>query len=235
VDVEHALDPNWATTLGVDVDNLLVSQPDYGEQALSITETLIETRALDVIVVDSVAALIPKAELDGEIGDAVVGLQARLMSQAMRKFTGIVARSNGVVIFINQIREKIGVTWGSPETTAGGRALKFYASVRLDVRRIGGVKKGEEIIGNKVKVKAAKNKVAAPFREAEVELLFDRGFNAQGSVFDAAVESKIIDKKGAWFSYKGQQIGQGRDNSIEYMVTNDLMGQVLEELRKDDA
>jgi len=231
VDVEHALSPDWATKNGCNMKDLLVSQPDYGEQALQVTEMLVTSGAFPIIVVDSVAALIPKAELDGEIGDAHVGLQARLMSQAMRKLTGVVSKTNTLLIFINQIREKIGVTWGSPETTAGGRALKFYASVRLDVRRIGMYKIGETVVGNKTKIKCAKNKVSPPFREAEVNLLFDQGFDCDGSLVDAAISAKIVEKAGSWFSYKGDRIGQGRDNAIASLREAGLLGQILTEVR----
>jgi recombination protein RecA len=234
-DAEHALDPKWAGILGVNVDELLVSQPDYGEQALDIVQILLESKAFDVIVVDSVAALVPKTELDGDIGDAHVGLQARMMSQAMRKLTGLVSKSNTVLIFINQIREKIGVTWGSPETTSGGRALKFAASVRLDVRRIGAVKDGEAIVGNKVKIKAAKNKVSAPFREAEVELLFERGFDGDGSLFDVGLAGGFVEKSGSWYSYKGDRIAQGRLNAIQFMREHDMFPKLLEEVRVQET
>jgi recombination protein RecA len=230
IDVEHALDPTWAGKNGVIVPELLVSQPDYGEQALDVTARLLESMAFDVIVVDSVAALIPKRELEGDFGDSHVGLQARLMSQAMRKLTAIVSRSNCVLIFINQIREKIGVQFGSPETTTGGRALRFYSSLRLDVRRIKQVKVGEENIGNVVKIRAAKNKVSSPFREAEVDLLFDRGFDAEGSLFDAAVAAKIVEKSGSWYAYAGERLGQGKCNAIEAMRphSEDILKKVLE-------
>lgn len=227
IDIEHALDPAWMKKSGVEVDDLFVSQPDYGEQALDITGKLLESKAFDVIVVDSVAALVPKAELEGDFGDSHMGLQARLMSQAMRKMNG--SLGNCALIFINQIRDKIGVMFGSPETTTGGRALKFYASLRLDVRRIAQVKLGEANVGNKVKIKAAKNKISPPFREAEVELLFDKGFDAEGSLFDAAVRAGIVDKSGAWFSYKGDRLGQGRTNSIAALT--DLMVDIRKELR----
>jgi len=235
VDVEHALSPDWATKNGCNMQDLLVSQPDYGEQALQVVEKLVESGAFPVVVVDSVAALIPRAELDGEIGDAHVGLQARLMSQACRKLTGIVSKTNTVLVFINQIREKIGVTWGSPETTAGGRALKFYASVRLDVRRVGQYKIGDTIVGNKTKIKAAKNKVAAPFRETEINLLFDQGFDCDGSLVDAAIRAKVVEKSGSWFSYKGERIGQGRENAIESLRSAGLLGKILTELRAEAA
>lgn len=232
VDAEHALDPNWANTIGVDVDKMLVSQPDHGEQALEITHSLIKSGAFDVIVVDSVAALVPKSELDGEIGDSHMGLQARMMGQTMRKFTADIHTSGAVVIFINQIREKIGVMFGSPETTTGGRALKFYASIRLDVRRKAGVKLGDVATGNLVKFKAAKNKMAPPFREAEVELLFDRGFDTVGSLLDAAVESKVVEKSGSWFSYAGERLGQGRIQAVDVITTGKLYDKILKQVRE---
>jgi len=212
VDAEHALDPGYAKKLGVDVDNLLVSQPDYGEQALEITEALVRSGAIDVLVVDSVAALVPKAELDGEMGDSHVGLQARLMSQALRKLTGTVSKSRTSLIFINQIREKIGVMFGNPETTTGGRALKFYSSVRIDIRRIAAVKEGDVVTGSRTKVKIVKNKVAAPFREAEFDILYGEGISREGDVLDIAVLHNIVEKSGAWYSYDGERIGQGREN-----------------------
>jgi recombination protein RecA len=220
VDAEHALDPGYAKKLGVDVDNLLVSQPDSGEQALEITEALVRSGAIDVLVVDSVAALVPKAELDGEMGDSHVGLQARLMSQALRKLTGTVAKSRTALIFINQIREKIGVMFGNPETTTGGRALKFYSSVRADIRRIAALKDGDRIIGNRTKVKVVKNKVAAPFREAEFDILYGEGISREGDVLDLAVANNLVDKSGAWYSYKGERIGQGRENVRSYLKQN---------------
>ncbi len=212
VDAEHALDPQYAKKLGVDVDNLLVSQPDYGEQALEITEALVRSGAIDVLVVDSVAALVPKAELDGEMGDSHMGLQARLMSQALRKLTGTVSKSRTSLIFINQIREKIGVMFGNPETTTGGRALKFYSSVRIDIRRIAAVKEGDVVVGSRTKVKVVKNKVAAPFREAEFDILYGEGISREGDVLDLAVTQNIVEKSGAWYSYAGERIGQGREN-----------------------
>jgi recombination protein RecA len=212
VDAEHALDPVYARKLGVDTDNLLISQPDYGEQALEITEALVRSGAIDVLVVDSVAALVPKAELDGEMGDSHVGLQARLMSQALRKLTGTVSKSRTSLIFINQIREKIGVMFGNPETTTGGRALKFYASVRVDIRRIAAVKEGDVVTGSRTKVKIVKNKVAAPFREAEFDILYGEGISREGDVLDLAVLHNIVEKSGAWYSYDGERIGQGREN-----------------------
>jgi recombination protein RecA len=217
VDVEHALDPGYARKLGVDVDNLLVSQPDYAEQALEITSVLISSGSIDVLVVDSVAALVPKAELDGEMGDTFVGIQARLMSQAMRKLTGIVSKSNTCLIFINQIREKIGVMFGSPETTSGGRALKFYASVRTDIRRIAAIKDGETVVGNRTKVKVVKNKVAPPFREAEFDILYGEGISREGDLIDLSVAQNVIEKSGSWYSYKGERIGQGRDNARQFL------------------
>jgi recombination protein RecA len=212
VDAEHALDPVYARKLGVDTDNLLISQPDYGEQALEITEALVRSGAIDVLVVDSVAALVPKAELDGEMGDSHVGLQARLMSQALRKLTGTVSKSRTSLIFINQIREKIGVMFGNPETTTGGRALKFYSSVRVDIRRIAAVKEGDVVVGSRTKVKIVKNKVAAPFREAEFDILYGEGISREGDVLDLAVLHNIVEKSGAWYSYDGDRIGQGREN-----------------------
>lgn len=220
IDVEHALDPVYARKLGVDVDNLLVSQPDYAEQALEITSVLISSNSIDVLVVDSVAALVPKAELDGEMGDAFVGIQARLMSQAMRKLTGIVSKSNTCLIFINQIREKIGVMFGSPETTSGGRALKFYSSVRADIRRIAAIKDGEQVIGNRTKVKIVKNKVAPPFREAEFDILYGEGVSREGDLIDLAVAQNIIEKSGSWYSYKTERIGQGRENARTFLRDN---------------
>jgi recombination protein RecA len=212
VDAEHALDPVYARKLGVDTDNLLISQPDFGEQALEITEALVRSGAIDVLVVDSVAALVPKAELDGEMGDSHVGLQARLMSQALRKLTGTVSKSRTSLIFINQIREKIGVMFGNPETTTGGRALKFYSSVRIDIRRIAAVKEGDVVTGSRTKVKIVKNKVAAPFREAEFDILYGEGISREGDVLDLAVLHNIVEKSGAWYSYDGERIGQGREN-----------------------
>ncbi|MBM3724549.1 MAG: recombinase RecA [Acidobacteria bacterium] len=228
IDVEHALDPVYARRLGVDVDNLLVSQPDFAEQALEITSALISSSAVDVLVVDSVAALVPKAELDGEMGDSFVGVQARLMSQAMRKLTGIVSRSNTCLIFINQIREKIGVMFGSPETTTGGRALKFYSSVRADIRRIGAIKEGDEVTGNRTKVKIVKNKCAPPFREAEFDILYGEGISLEGDMLDQGVARNIIEKSGSWFSYKGDRIGQGRENSRQFLKDNADIRQAID-------
>ncbi len=232
VDVEHALDPGYARKLGVDIDNLLVSQPDFAEQALEITNTLIQSGSIDVLVVDSVAALVPKAELDGEMGDSFVGVHARLMSQAMRKLTGVVSKSNTCLIFINQIREKIGVMFGSPETTTGGRALKFYSSVRLDIRRIGALKEGEEVIGNRTKVKVVKNKVAPPFREAEFDIIYGQGISREGDLIDLAVTHTVVEKSGSWYSYKGDRIGQGRDNARQFIKDNpDFFRRIDIELR----
>jgi recombination protein RecA len=233
IDVEHALDPTYARKLGVDVDNLLVSQPDYGEQALEITNALITSGSIDVLVVDSVAALVPKAELDGEMGDSFVGVHARLMSQAMRKLTGIVFKSNTCLIFINQIREKIGVMFGSPETTTGGRALKFYSSVRADIRRIAALKEGEVVIGNRTKVKIVKNKVAPPFREAEFDILYGEGISKEGDLIDLGVAHNLVEKSGSWYSYKGERIGQGRENARQFLKENPEMKVTIDaDLRK---
>jgi recombination protein RecA len=233
VDAEHALDPAYAKKLGVDVDNLLVSQPDYGEQALEITEALVRSNAIDVLVVDSVAALVPKAELDGEMGDSHMGLQARLMSQALRKLTGTVSKSRTCLIFINQIREKIGVMFGNPETTTGGRALKFYSSVRVDIRRIAAIKEGDVVTGSRTKVKVVKNKVAAPFREAEFDILYGEGISREGDLLDIAVNNNILEKSGSWFSYKGERIGQGRENARQFLKDNkDTMAKLDAEVRK---
>ena len=233
IDAEHALDPVYARKLGVDVDNLLVSQPDNGEQALEIAETLIRSGGVDVVVVDSVAALVPKAELEGEMGDPQMGLQARLMSQALRKLTAIVSKSRTCLIFINQIREKIGVMFGNPETTTGGKALKFYSSVRIDIRRIGAVKDGDSVVGSRTKVKVVKNKVAAPFRDAEFDILYGEGISREGDVLDLAVLHNIVDKSGAWYSYQGERIGQGRENVRAFLKDNkDVFARVDAELRK---
>ena len=233
IDVEHALDPTYAKALGVDVDNLLVSQPDYAEQALEITNSLITSGAVDVLVVDSVAALVPKAELDGEMGDSFMGVQARLMSQAMRKLTGIVSKSKTCLIFINQIREKIGVMFGNPETTTGGRALKFYSSVRADIRRISAIKDGEAVIGNRTKVKIVKNKLAPPFREAEFDILYGQGISREGDLIDLAVQHNIIEKSGAWYSYSGERIGQGRENARQFLRDNtDTFAKIDAQVRK---
>ncbi len=233
IDVEHALDPVYARKLGVDVDNLLVSQPDYGEQALEITGALIASGSIDVLVVDSVAALVPKAELDGEMGDSHMGLQARLMSQALRKLTGIVSKSKTCLIFINQIREKIGVMFGNPETTTGGRALKFYSSVRVDIRRIAAIKDGEAVVGNRTKVKVVKNKLASPFREAEFDIVYGEGISREGEMIDLGVQHNIIEKSGSWFSYKTERIGQGRENARQFLKDNQDIRQSIDlELRK---
>src|ERR1700758_4668056 len=233
IDVEHALDPIYARKLGVDVDNLLVSQPDSGEQALEITGALVGSGAIDVAVVDSVAALVPKAELEGEMGDSHMGLQARLMSQALRKLTGSVSKTNTCLIFINQIREKIGVMFGNPETTTGGRALKFYSSVRLDIRRIAAIKDGEVVVGNRTRVKVVKNKLAAPFREAEFDIIYGEGISREGDLMDLGVANSVIEKSGSWFSYKGERIGQGRENARQFLKDNpDIRAKVDAELRK---
>jgi len=233
VDAEHALDPIYANKLGVDVDNLLVSQPDYGEQALEIAEALVRSGAIDVLVVDSVAALVPKAELDGEMGDSHVGLQARLMSQALRKLTGIVAKSRTCLIFINQIREKIGVMFGNPETTTGGRALKFYSSVRIDIRRIGAIKDGDVVVGSRTRVKIVKNKTAAPFREAEFDMMYGEGISKEGDLLDLAVNANLVEKSGSWFSYKTERIGQGRENAKQFLKDNkDIMAKIEVDVRK---
>jgi recombination protein RecA len=233
VDAEHALDPGYAKKLGVDVDNLLVSQPDYGEQALEIVEALVRSNSIDVLVVDSVAALVPKAELDGEMGDSHMGLQARLMSQALRKLTGTVAKSRTCLIFINQIREKIGVMFGNPETTTGGRALKFYSSVRIDIRRIAAIKDGDVMVGSRTRVKIVKNKVAAPFRESEFDILYGEGISREGDLIDLAVVQNILEKSGSWFSYKGERIGQGRENARTFLKENkDTMAKLDAEVRK---
>jgi recombination protein RecA len=233
IDVEHALDPVYSKKLGVDVDNLLVSQPDYGEQALEITAALIGSGQIDVLVVDSVAALVPKAELEGEMGDSHMGVQARLMSQALRKLTGVVSKSRTCLIFINQIREKIGVMFGSPETTTGGRALKFYASVRLDIRRIAAIKDGEQVIGSRTKVKVVKNKVAAPFREAEFDIIYGEGISREGDLIDLGSAQNVIEKSGSWFSYKSERIGQGRENARQFLRDNpDIRQKIDQELRQ---
>jgi recombination protein RecA len=233
IDVEHALDPVYARKLGVDIDNLLVSQPDYGEQALEITNHLTTSGQIDVLVVDSVAALVPKAELEGEMGDSHMGVQARLMSQALRKLTGVVSKSRTCLIFINQIREKIGVMFGNPETTTGGRALKFYSSVRLDIRRIAAIKDGDAVVGNRTRVKVVKNKVASPFREAEFDIIYGEGVSKEGDLIDLGVAQNLVEKSGSWFSYKGDRIGQGRENARQFLKDNPDIRQGLDtELRK---
>ena len=234
IDAEHALDPVYAKKLGVDIDNLIVSQPDTGEQALEITEALVRSGALDVIVVDSVAALVPKAEIDGDMGDSHMGLQARLMSQALRKLAGAINKSKTVLIFINQLREKIGVMFGNPETTTGGRALKFYASVRMDIRKIENIKQDGQVIGNRVRVKVIKNKVAPPFREAEFDVLYGKGISKEGNIFDMAVNLDIIDKSGSWFSYNGERIGQGRENAKRYLMDRPEMLKEVETKVRDN-
>ena len=232
IDAEHAMDADYAGKLGVDIDQLLISQPDSGEQALEIAEALVRSNGVDVIVVDSVAALVPRAELDGEMGDSLPGLQARLMSQALRKLTAIVSQSNTCFIFINQIREKIGVMFGNPETTSGGRALKFYASMRLDIRRIGAIKDADRVVGNRTKVKVAKNKVAPPFRECEFDIMYGEGISREGDVLDLAVTQRVIDKSGAWFSYKGDRLGQGRENSKQALKENpELLKRIEREVK----
>jgi recombination protein RecA len=228
IDAEHALDPVYAAKLGVDVDNLLISQPDTGEQALEIADMLVRSGSVDVVVVDSVAALTPKAEIEGEMGDSHMGLQARLMSQALRKLTANIKRTNTLVIFINQIRMKIGVMFGNPETTTGGNALKFYASVRLDIRRIGGIKKGDEVIGNETKVKVVKNKVSPPFKEAFFDILYGEGISREGEIIELGVAHKIVDKSGAWYAYNGEKIGQGKDNAREFLKENPSIAQEIE-------
>jgi len=234
VDAEHALDAKYAQNLGVDLDNLLVSQPDNGEQALEIVEVLVRSGGVDVVVVDSVAALVPKAEIEGEMGDAQMGLQARLMSQALRKLTGVVSKSKTTLIFINQLREKIGVMFGNPETTTGGRALKFYASVRLDIRRIASIKDGDQMIGGRTRVKVVKNKMAPPFREAEFDIMYGEGISREGDLLDLAVEKRIIEKSGAWFAYSGERLGQGRENAKQFLKDNPSIKQTIEDrLRRE--
>ncbi|ABN52282.1 MAG TPA: recombinase RecA [Hungateiclostridium thermocellum] len=228
IDAEHALDPVYAKNLGVDIENLIVSQPDTGEQALEIAEALVRSGAIDVIVIDSVAALVPKAEIDGEMGDSHVGLQARLMSQALRKLAGVINKSRTTAIFINQLREKVGVMFGNPETTPGGRALKFYASVRLDVRRLESIKQGNEVIGSRTKVKVVKNKVAPPFKEAEFDIIYGQGISKEGNILDVAVNLDIVNKSGAWFSYNGQKIGQGRENAKQFLKENPEIAKEIE-------
>jgi recombination protein RecA len=234
IDAEHALDPVYAKKLGVDIDNLIVSQPDTGEQALEITEALVRSGAIDIIVIDSVAALVPKAEIDGEMGDAHVGLQARLMSQALRKLAGVISKSKTTAIFINQLREKVGIMFGNPETTPGGRALKFYASVRLDVRKIETIKQGTEMIGSRTRVKVVKNKVAPPFKEAEFDIIYGEGISKEGNILDVAVNLDIVNKSGAWFSYNGQRIGQGRENSKQFLRQNpELLKEIEGKIREN--
>ena len=233
IDAEHALDPAYAKNIGVDIDNLYISQPDNGEQALEITETMVRSGAVDIVIVDSVAALVPKAEIDGEMGDSHVGLQARLMSQALRKLTAVISKSNCVVIFINQLREKVGVMFGNPETTTGGRALKFYSSVRLDVRRIETLKKGTDIVGNRTRVKVVKNKVAPPFKEAEFDIMFGEGISREGDILDLAVANEVVQKSGAWFAYQGEKIGQGRENAKTYLKENPAVMAEIEKIVRE--
>ena len=228
IDAEHALDPVYAKNIGVDIDNLYISQPDCGEQALEITETMVRSGAVDIVIVDSVAALVPKAEIDGDMGDSHVGLQARLMSQALRKLTAVISKSNCIVIFINQLREKVGVMFGNPETTTGGRALKFYASVRMDVRRVEALKQGGEVIGNRTRVKIVKNKVAPPFKEAEFDIMFGQGISKEGDILDLAADVGVINKSGAWYAYNGEKIGQGRENAKVYLKENPLVCEEVE-------
>ena len=234
IDAEHALDPVYAKHLGVDIDNLIVSQPDTGEQALEIAEALVRSGAIDIIVVDSVAALVPKAEIDGDMGDSHVGLQARLMSQALRKLAGIINKTNCTIIFINQLREKVGIMFGNPETTPGGRALKFYSSVRLDIRRIENIKQDGEVVGNRTRVKVVKNKVAPPFRDTEMDIIYGKGISKSGNILDLAVNLDIVDKSGAWFSYGGNRIGQGRENAKKYLEENpEIMADIEKKVRNN--
>ena len=233
IDAEHALDPAYAKNIGVDIDNLYISQPDNGEQALEITETMVRSGAVDIVIVDSVAALVPKAEIDGDMGDSHVGLQARLMSQALRKLTAVISKSNCIVIFINQLREKVGVMFGSPETTTGGRALKFYSSIRLDVRRIEALKQGGEIVGNRTRIKVVKNKIAPPFKEAEFDIMFGQGISREGDVLDLAANEGIVVKSGAWYAYNDAKIGQGRENSKLYLKENpDIFEEIKQQVRE---
>ena len=234
IDAEHALDPVYAKHLGVDIDNLIVSQPDTGEQALEIAEALVRSGAIDIIVVDSVAALVPKAEIDGDMGDAHVGLQARLMSQALRKLAGVINKSNSVIVFINQLREKVGIMFGNPETTPGGRALKFYASVRMDIRKVENIKQDGDVVGNRVRVKVVKNKVAPPFREAEFDIVYGKGISKSGNILDLGINLGLIDKSGSWFGYNGNRIGQGRENAKKYLEDNpEIMQEVEDKIRKN--
>lgn len=236
IDAEHALDPAYARNLGVKIDDLIISQPDTGEQALEITEALVRSGAIDIIVVDSVAALVPKAEIDGEMGDSHVGLQARLMSQALRKLAGAISKSNCIVIFINQLREKVGIMFGSPETTTGGRALKFYSSMRFDIRKIETLKKGDDVFGSRTRVKVVKNKMAPPFKQAEFDIIYGKGISIEGCVLDMGVEAGIVNKSGAWYSYEGNRLGQGRDNSKEYIKSNpELMEEIETKIREKYA
>lgn len=233
IDAEHALDPAYAKKIGVDIDNLYISQPDNGEQALEITETMVRSGAVDIVIVDSVAALVPKAEIDGDMGDAHVGLQARLMSQALRKLTAVISKSNCIVIFINQLREKVGIMFGSPETTTGGRALKFYSSIRLDVRRIESLKQSGEIVGNRTRIKVVKNKIAPPFKEAEFDIMFGKGISREGDILDLAAEADIINKSGAWYAYKNNKIGQGRENAKQFLSENPKIMNEVEALVRE--
>lgn len=233
IDAEHALDPVYARNIGVDIDNLYISQPDNGEQALEITETMVRSGAVDIIIIDSVAALVPKAEIDGEMGDSHVGLQARLMSQALRKLTAVISKSNCIVIFINQLREKVGIMFGNPETTTGGRALKFYSSIRLDVRRIESLKQGGEVVGNRTRIKVVKNKVAPPFKEAEFDIMFGKGISKEGDLLDLASDSGIINKSGAWYAYNDSKIGQGRENAKQFLAENpELLAEIESKVRE---
>ena len=233
IDAEHALDPSYAKNIGVDIDNLYISQPDCGEQALEITETMVRSGAVDIVIVDSVAALVPKAEIDGDMGDSHVGLQARLMSQALRKLTAVISKSNCIVIFINQLREKVGVMFGNPETTTGGRALKFYSSVRMDVRRIESLKQGGEVVGNRTRVKIVKNKVAPPFKEAEFDIMFGQGISKEGDILDLAADIGVVNNSGAWYAYNGEKIGQGRENAKTYLKENPLVCEEIEAKVRD--
>jgi len=233
IDAEHALDPAYAKNIGVDIDNLYISQPDNGEQALEITETMVRSGAVDIVIVDSVAALVPKAEIDGDMGDSHVGLQARLMSQALRKLTAVISKSNCIVIFINQLREKVGIMFGNPETTTGGRALKFYSSIRLDVRRIDSIKQNGEIVGNRTRIKVVKNKIAPPFKEAEFDIMFGKGISKEGDILDLAAEADIINKSGAWYAYKNNKIGQGRENAKQFLAENpEIMAEIENMVRE---